>query len=215
MPTHTPLEEVADRLTELRGTPLVEAIAAELASLGARLDRLEATVKGLQDFGVLRQRLESIDALVAGHLPLPRSVDLRASENLAGQQGFYPVEFSGDGKPYRWTGPETFFSFEVVVDRAVPLQLALHIMRFVNYGRQRDLSLLVDGDVVAGELRQSGKEFVLEAVLPEREAKGTTEVVVILPRVEAPADTGDPRLLGLAFTRLTLRPAGGSPAIQK
>ena len=80
----------------------------------------------------------SLDRTADHAVTLPAKADIYASQLFDPQDGFYGLEFTHDGLPFRWTGPQRSFSFSICVDRTVPLLVELEAIRLIDELRQCD-----------------------------------------------------------------------------
>jgi hypothetical protein len=160
-------------------------------TLKAELERLRAEVADLQKAALEHDRPAA-------------SVVVLANDQLAPAQGFYPVERTEDGVAFCWTGPSPQFSFSVNVDRFAGANLRLEGINFIDYERQKDVRLTVDGEAVPVTAARGGIGAVLTAALPPRTGEGPTQLEFTLPTTLTPPGTEDTRALGFAFYRLTV-----------
>lgn len=199
-------EDIRLRLKEHRGRDLVSAIADELASLHDQLEQVRAELRGTEAYTFLRDRLGEVDKTVVRNEALPRLVQISAAENLTARDGFYAVEYTADGSPYRWTGPGRVFTFRTFIDRSAPVRLGLQAVSSFDVKRQAALSLTVDGAALECAVTPLGNSLTVEAVIPPRsvDTGDATDIVFVLPYVGSNESLGDNRILGIAFRILLL-----------
>jgi hypothetical protein len=171
--------------------PEGEAYIDALEKLRAELARLKAEVETMHKAG-------------AGVGALPASATIVANEALDTAHGFYPVERTEDGVAFCWTGPSPEFSFTVAVDRFSGANLRLDAINFIDFERQKDVRLTVDGEATPLTVERAGIGVMLTAGLAPRTGNEPTTLVFTLPATLTPPGTADTRQLGLAFFRLTL-----------
>jgi hypothetical protein len=180
---------------------LLISLVRELVALRDDPDRLAAQAAAMPDGG-------------AGDLPASALVDsamIDAAYALRTEQGFHGLEYDGSGAPYRWTGPNRAFHFELTVNRTRPLELRLRYSRMYENPKNEFVKCYVDGVEIEAQTVAVGNEFEVLATLPAREGAGVTNLTWMCPRVRSPADLGestDVRKLGLTFRWLKI----GTPA---
>jgi len=118
-------------VSEKRGEELVQELTDEIASLHRELAALKSEVAALTDFRSSRGLvLEPPTAMVPPSLP--QSVTIEADHMLRPHDGFYGVEHTSDGTPFRWTGPSVQFCFTVYVDRSNGADLRLFALTSID-----------------------------------------------------------------------------------
>jgi hypothetical protein len=199
--------DIWQALREKKGPELLKGLVDELAALHRLCGELGGLIQQLQIQQNFSQHLFAFEDAADSVPQLPTRLDIQAAQLLEQQQGFYELEYDDEGGPFRWTGPQRHFSFRVNVDRRLPLAIELDVIWLVDEARQRDLNLLVDGNLLPFHLRRGGAGYHGRALLPpaERQAATTLTFVVPITLQPSPADTCR---LGIAFRKLTIRPAG-------
>jgi hypothetical protein len=196
--------ELRRRLAGLRGHDLVEALTDEIASLQSSFDELRRDMEAIEQYSLLAERLELTTGQKKSRAELPRRVEISAMEHLLPRDGFYTLEYADDGTPFRWTGPERTFSFNIYVDRQRPVQVTLEALSASDPTLLRNLEAFADGLPLPRQIQPQGDGFRLFATLQPREAVDSTQLTFVSPCVSAPKESEDNRLLGVAFTRLSL-----------
>jgi hypothetical protein len=163
-----------------------------IETLKAELDRLRGEVATLHQAA----------AQATDHLPQVAVVV--AGDHLTPEMGFYPVERTEDGVAFAWTGPSPKFAFDVAVDRFAGADLRLDAVYFLDFERQKNLQLLVDGQAAPANVTRGGIGVIVTAALTPRTGNEPTKLEFTLPATLPPGNTGDTRLLGLAFFKLTV-----------
>lgn len=197
-------EERLQSLHDLRGAALVTALVKELSLLQRQVTQLQAEMSAYRDYLAARDRWLDTDS---GHKPrpqLPRSVVIDASQSLYPRHGFYGLEYGDKGAPFSWTGPSHNFSFDIFIDRSSGAQLELRALACLDFERQKNLKLLVNGEAVTPNVVQHGRGLILRAALPAADDDRGTNLVFTVPEVLRPADSPDTRLLGIAFQSLNV-----------
>lgn len=208
--------DIWENLRSKRGPELLKALADELAALHRLCADLERAVRQSGKSADPAAHLLALDDAVGVSAALPGSVDLYASQLFEPQEGFYNLEYTADGVPFRWTGPQRYFSFTVNVDRSAALLAELEIINMVDEQRQSDMTLLVDGSSLPFRVQQTGAGYLGRAMLPAVAPRDTTTLTLVVPAtLRPPAPSTDIRELGIAFSRLRIGPAGREAAESK
>ncbi len=163
-----------------------------IETLKAELDRLREEVATLHQAA----------AQASDHLP--QSAVVVAGDHLTPEMGFYPVERTEDGVAFSWTGPSPKFGLEIAVDRFAGADLRLDAVYFLDFDRQKNLQLLVDGQATPATVSRGGIGVIVTAALAPRTGNDPTKLEFVLSAALPPANTADTRLLGLAFFKLTV-----------
>jgi hypothetical protein len=196
---HMDSSALNDRLAQLAeksGEDLARELSIEFTNLYRELAALKQEISALT-----RDRVSS-------GAPL-ENVTIEAHQALCSEDGFYGLEQTPAGAPFRWTGPIPEFRFNVLVDRAHGADLHLVALSSIDFEAQKDVTLTADGEPVPISVTADPPGLALTAFLPPREGRKVTSLVFSLPPVLAPPGGTDERLLGIAFARLsvTARPA--------
>lgn len=211
------LEARLQQLIAKRGQELVRGLVDEVTHLHREIAALRRELAALTDFQAMRDRWLVVDGATAARAEhLPVSVTIEPDQLLHPRDGFYPLEYTGDGRAFRWTGPGPQFSFDIFVERAHGADLKLEALNCIDFEKQKDLMLLVDGQPVPFEMTQTGMGFEVAALLPARSEGLSTNLVFLLPAALPPPEGLDTRLLGIAFGRLDVvsRSKGAEPTAQ-
>ena len=186
----------------LEGPALIEALIGEIELLQSDLAALTREVEVLRRYQIAKQRRIQ-EEVPAGATPMPLSVSIDAAELLYPEQGFYPLERNEAGATFRWTGPSPFFSFTVYVDRSAGAELRLEVLSLIDYERQKDIRLWVNGDGVPSTITPHHEGVVLAAQLPAARDNEATFLEFAVPEVINPGG-GEKRSLGVAFRELSI-----------
>lgn len=209
-------ERIANLLKAKRGQglELADVIASELALLHSMYAQLADQIRELktyQEFLSSNDLISSLEESFGGELDLPEAMIVDAFQLFDAQDGFYPMEYTAQGSPYRWTGPERHFSFSVNVDRSKPLAIWLEVAEVVDDERQTALVVLADGVPYTMELEPRGEGgYAGRLVLAPRPRFRGFNLTFIVP-VTLQRE-GDMRKLGVAFQRLAIAPFDASAA---
>ena len=204
MQDHDPAEERLRSLRDLRGPDLVSALIKELSELYRHVDQLQREMAAYRDYQAARDRWLMTDTAQRVRIQMPKSVAIDASQMLHPRQGFYGMEGGGKGTPFSWTGPSRNFSFDIFVDRFSGADLELRAVSCINFERQKDIKLLVNGETVVTTVTKSGPGLVLKAAIPACDDDRGTNLVFSVPEVLPPAESKDGRMLGIAFQSLSV-----------
>jgi hypothetical protein len=198
------LESKFQQLLARRGQDLVRGLIDEIADLHREIGELRRELAALGDYQAMRDRWLTIGGETSRAVRLPRLAVVEPTLPMRTSDGFYPLEHTGGGIAFRWTGPSAQFSFNVFVDRSRGADLRLETINCIDAELQKNLGLLVDGESVPLEISQEETAFTVTAALPAHEDGRSTNLVFVLPAVLSPPESADTRLLGVAFTRLTV-----------
>lgn len=209
------LEQRLQTLHELKGRDLVNALIREIGDLQRQLSQLQREMAAYRDYQAARDRWLVIDTVQKARVQLPKSVTIDASHALHPRQGFYGLEYGARGTPFSWTGPTPNFSFDIYIDRSQGADLELRALSCMNFERQKDLRLLVNGETVPTATVKNGNGLVLKADLPARDDDRSCNIVFCVPEVLRPADSNDKRLLGIAFHSLSVMSRAEAGATEK
>ncbi len=200
-------EEVDLRLQgipEGSGRALVETLVKEVTRLHDEIAELKRCLAALSDYQASRDRLLALGEAQAVVSRLPRFVIVEPDQLLRSQDGFYGVEHTANGTPFRWTGPSASFSFNLFIDRTHGADLALDALNCMDFGLQRKIRLVADGEPVPVSIDPQEPAFTVLARLPERAGVSGTNLVFFLPATLVPPGSSDSRELGIAFGRLSV-----------
>ena len=191
---------------------LIGAFGASLASI----ERLQARMDALEG-----ESLKAVETLASSmSLPLLRSaaVDRPQYPKIAvtadmihlSNDGFYPVEYTPAGKPYRWTGVNGgSFGWSLLLDRSEERTARLEVMP-QGHARPQEMEALqafVDGKPIHAMRRRDEGGLFFDAVLPPATRLGPTDLrfqtSVWIPKEVRPPSK-DERRLGIAILGLTV-----------
>jgi hypothetical protein len=191
-------------LLSKRGQELVRGLVEEFLILNREIAGLKRELMALADYQNARDRWLVLDDLLEKNLHLPRIVVIEPDQLLRPRDGFYPVEYTSAGVPFRWTGPSVQFSFDFYIDRRHGVDLRLEALNCVDFSVQKNMTLLVDSEIVPLRITQEGMGFHASAVLPRNTEGRATSLVFVLPAAIVPPESNETRSLGIAFGRLTV-----------
>jgi len=195
-----------------RGQELVRGLVEEVTNLHHEIAALKRELAALADYQATRDRWLAVDGTTTRNVRMPASVVVEPDQLLRPRDGFYPMEYTGDGTPFRWTGPMAQFSFDIFVDRARGAELKLEALSCIDFETQKNIMLLADGAVTPTAMIPAGNGFDIAAELAPRADARATNLVFVLPTTLPAPEGNDPRLLGLAFGRLTVTARSGERA---
>jgi hypothetical protein len=203
------MDEVEDmdtrvrKLLEKSGLEFAEGVAEEFGELHRQIAALKRELAALTAYQASRDRSLIVQSTIAKITELPHNVVVEPDQMLRSQDGFYPLEHTSDGVPFRWTGPEPQFSFDVFIDRTQGAEARLEVLNCIDFEVQKAIALLADGESVPVTLEQTGTGFVATAALPPRAVANATNLIYMLPATLMPLGSKDTRALGVAFGRFT------------
>ena len=182
-----------DRILSLERT--VSALAPRLEAAIARLFELErmAGAQWLTESG----RDDAVSEIMLDELIIPMNMRLSAS------QGLHRLEYSEEGRPFRWTGPTAEFGFNGYVNRRRTGIVKLDVMWGGPTTDIAQTRCFVDAEeVVLGAERTSGG-WTLSGVVPPRNVTRLSAFRFIAPELCRVSPDGD--LIGLAILSFSYR----------
>lgn len=209
IPFDTDVATILARLDRSNPDALLKSIAGELLRLNnAYLD----VVARMHAFEVTQTIHDQIAASAEPKTfsSMPPGVVIEAAFSLSVESGFHHLEYDVLGVPYRWTGPEPVFFFEVFVDRQAPAAVRMHYSQIYSLEGGYPVQCYVDGEEIETSLVEIAGEFEVHGLLPSRDFVGGTVISFVCPKVASPAvveKSKDERQLGLAFRWLRIDPA--------
>ena len=213
--TKRAVEDVLESFRSRKGAELVHAMATEIGALHQVVDELRIAIEQVQARQDLTAHMFSFGHDASPPTGLPTELEVLPQYLLATHAGFYDLEYTADGIPFRWTGPQRSFSFSVYVDRTKPISIRLEALAMIDMRRQGNICLHVDGTTLPFALEWEDTCYVGEAVLPAAPLRTVTRLTFALPTtLRVPDSTTDLRELGLGFSKLIIRPLT-IPAMQQ
>ena len=182
----------------------LESLMLELARQQALIDDLALQVRVLRAERSLGEAL--LPRVETSYGGLDRA-HLDAGMPLDPEKGFYALEYDGNGQPFRWTGPQPVFSFDLHLDRRGPLAVALQIAS--GYGEVSDrLRAFSDGVELPLTRQTVAGGVAYSLVLLPRAMPGITRLSFLVKKLFTPAASHiDQRKLGVVFRELDVVPA--------
>lgn len=200
------IEEIKSRINEAN---VLDSLVNELAAQNMAIKNLSRQLEFLK---AQRQIRDILLPQVRQSYQGQQSAKVDAGMPLKMQHGFHKTEYFENGKPYRWTGPEPLFYFDLHLDRTVPLKFTL--LSIANdQGTHEGLRCFTDNIELPLVFREETYGVKYEAVLMPREIIGLTRIGFLVAKTFTPAlsadqDTpSDPRTLGLIFREIVVQPA--------
>jgi len=193
-----------------RSTPdsLLRSIAKEFARVNQSHATLQARVSALEALRATTDRIAAGEE-GSGESIYPSKVSIDAAGSFLDGVGFYGLEHDDNGVPFRWTGPETHFSFAFFIDRSAPRQFSFVFGWVSADSPVTELRCFADGgEEVVLTLTRNGSGDVATGVLPAKKGRGGSVLTFVCPKMQSPQSRGeaDSRLLGVAFRVLTIQP---------
>jgi hypothetical protein len=194
--------QIIARLDRSSPDRLLNSIADELFRVHRAYQALAARMHALE----ITQA--TYDQMISSGEPaplqtMPQATVIDASFSLSSEAGFYHLEYDSMGVPYRWTGPEPTFLFELFIDRQLPAAIKLRFSQATFAHAQRAVRCYVDGHEITTALLEVDGEFEVHGMLPPRDLVGGSVVSFVCPSVSAPQGQ-DIRQLGLVFRWLRI-----------
>ena len=129
---------------------------------------------------------------------------------LEAANGFYDVEFSKDGTPFRWTGPQSAFQFMVYLDRSERTCATLTFLQKSQLKLVSDISCYVDRKRVETKILthadRPGLDLSFE--ISQLDVVRATEIICVVPKLFVPHEMDpmntDSRQLGVQFVSLEI-----------
>ena len=183
----------------------MRTLAEELVRLQQAFAALEARVVAAEGLAAFADNL-----LKGAETPIdyPATLRIDPTNSTSEMIGFHQLEYDHEGMPYRWTGPERHFSFQMFISRIAPATFNLHFGKFFASAPVEHLRGFVDGEETALSIRRAGKGYEARGEMPARHQAGGTVLSFVAPAVESPLQRGlpDNRLLGMLFLGLRVAP---------
>jgi hypothetical protein len=203
--------QIIARLDRSSPDKLLNSIAEELLRLHRAYQAVVARMHALEITQSTYDQMISSGEPVALQA-MPQAMVIDASFSLSTEAGFYQLEYDNLGVPYRWTGPEPTFLFELFIDRQSPAAIRLRFSQATFSQAQRTVRCYVDGHEIGTTLVEVEGEFEVRGMLPPRDFVGGSDVSFVCPSVSAPGGQQDLRLLGLVFRWLRIEAAPATAA---
>jgi hypothetical protein len=202
-PLDSDVAQIIARLDRSSPDKLLNSIAEELLRLHRAYQAVVARMHALEiTQSTYDQMISSGEPLALQTMPQAAIID--ASFSLSTEAGFYHLEYDSLGVPYRWTGPEPTFLFELFIDRQLPAAIRLRFSQATFAHSRRTVRCYVDGHEIATALVDVDGEFEVRGMLPPRDLVGGSVLSFVCPSVSAPDGQQDIRLLGLVFRWLRI-----------
>lgn len=202
-PVDSDVAQIIARLDRSSPDKLLTSIAEELFRLHRAYQAVVARMHALEITQSTYDQMISSGEPVALQT-MPQGTVIDASFSLSTEAGFYHLEYDSMGVPYRWTGPEPTFLFELFIDRQAPAAFRMRFSQATFTHVQRTVRCYVDGHEIATSLVEVEGEFEVRGTLPQRDLVGGSVVSFVCPSVSAPGGQQDIRLLGLVFRWLRI-----------
>ncbi len=174
----------------------------EIADLRLQVQTLSSAIAALASYQEIAPLIHPPAESAA--LQLPRRVSLDASQHLQVIDGFYALEYTDSGIPYRWTGPHRRFRLSVWLDRSVPVDVTLSVIFCGSPGNLLNTYLFVDEVRYPARYDDSQNLFVVQGVLP-RAFQGISVFEFELAGPFEDKDPSDLRDLGVPFRSFEAR----------
>lgn len=193
------LQETVSKLkSRINSNNILESLLEIIAEINSKVENLEKAIVKMKLRDILlpmsQERYKGLTSL-----------KIDASYPLSSYQGFYALEYDSNGLPYRWTGPEPTFFFDLHLDRTLPLKFNLILyLKSPEQQRIRCFSDEVEIPLQSNEIEPNFWKF--SGILFPREIIGLTRVMFVVPKVYK-AEDPDTRILGVVFKEFSINPA--------
>lgn len=186
---------------------LLAQICGEIARLKSEVDALREARDLNEALTFLRVNLDAAtEPPVSG--TAPSSVRLTASEAWDPADGFYHLEWTNLGEPYRWVGPSASFRFIAPVDRSTTLVATLKIL-FVREDVPLRVACRVDGRLQPTVIEQAEAGWLAHVLVPPLAGRSHVVLDFVGPPT-APATPPDDRIISMAVSSVAIAPATAS-----
>lgn len=195
------VDEIKARLDE---NSIVESLVKELAIQRLNQDELERNLTSMKAFMTMR------DILLPEAMPRYEGIKqlkIDAAMPIKLEKGFYGIEHDKKGYPFRWTGPENSFFFDLHLCRTTPLKFSLTLSRW-GTAPSNKIRCFSDNREIPLVMKLTSSVIEYSGVLLPLEALGVTRMEFSVAKMfrPNPADSSSP-LLGVVFNNFTVDPA--------
>ena len=198
-------ESILRRLDRTSPDTLLKSIAGELAHLAQANNQLRARLAAMEALQTVADRIaagERIDLFDS----YPRQIEINSDNSIIDAHGFHQLEHGHDGTPFRWSGPNTQFSFKFFIDRRTPMHFELRFGKIFADAPVDELVGYADGEPIDLVVHGRPGGYKARGVLPPRQKLGGSVLTFTCPKMESPKSRGDAdsRLLGVLFRSLSI-----------
>ena len=191
---------------------VVDGVLNELAGLQLSVENIEFQLKVITSHLLMPDRL--LPGCAVSGTQAGTRLEIDAEFPLPTEQGFYPLEYNNNGVPFRWTGPGAFFYFDVFVQRQQKSKLELQVINTILDKNVDNLRCFVDNVEVSLSHHRAKKLYSFQGVIPAFPSSGSSRISFLIPNPVKTSDvypeTGDNRVVGVAFSKLIVQPDEGS-----
>ncbi|MGZ8252639.1 MAG: hypothetical protein ACXWT7_09860 [Methylophilaceae bacterium] len=195
------VDEITARLDE---NSIVESLVKELAIQRLTQDELVRNLTSMKAYMTMRDIL--LPEAIARYEGI-RQIKIDAAMPIKPDKGFYGIEHTDKGLPFRWTGPENSFFFDLHLCRTTPLKFSLSLARW-GTAPSNKIRCFSDNKEIPLTKKLTSLLIEYSGVLLPREALGVTRLEFSVAKMfkPNPADNLSP-LLGVVFDNFTVDPA--------
>ena len=190
--------------THLDENSIVESLVKELAALKLTQDELLRSLTSMKACMSMRDIL--LPEAVLRYEGL-KQVKIDAAMPIKPERGFYAIEHNEKGYPFRWTGPQNSFFFDLHLCRATPLKFNISLARWgtAPSNRIRCFSDNIEIPLIRS-LTNSAIDY--SGILLPRETLGVTRLEFLVAKMFRPNPSDDlSPLLGVVFVNFSVEPA--------
>jgi hypothetical protein len=206
--SHDRTEEIRLRLLSGAGQggfalgELISLICQRISTLETNANRLLANIEVLDAIKRLRADLDvDFSSPMNENSPILYPSRISADMLIDAADGFYPLEWTPNGLPYRWTGPKREFRFAFRVNRSLDASFQLTCIAVHGGVGPESVTARVDGRFVQTSVRHVPEGFQILGPIEKKPSSRSVEIVFEMPTMSI-ASESDSRLIGLAFTAL-------------
>jgi len=209
-------DSILRRLDQTSPDALLKSIATELARLAQANNQLYSRLAAMESLQRIADRIAAGDRTEISD-EYPSRININADNATLDSFGFYKLEYSGRGRPFRWSGPDPQFSFVFFIDRKSPVHFELEFGKIYADAPVEELTAYADGEPIELDVQGQLDSYRARGVLPPRRNLGGSVLTFVCPKMESPKTRGfgDSRLLGVLFLTLSVGGAGPSSGQSK
>ncbi|RIJ32312.1 hypothetical protein [Henriciella mobilis] len=212
------VEELKREIAELYRDRGVDGLIATIAPALASIEKLEeanadldASLTSLTKKMKLLEQAHRIETAVhsVSDDAYVDEMSIVAEMAFEDDAAFHGLEYTSEGEPFRWLGPDKTSSITAFIDRSKPRTVTVRILTF-SLGSENELLSLMDGEsqawdeVVADEMFTT-YNVTLEPLKKQRPTRLAFRSKIMLRPSETYENNTDDRFIGVAFSKLTVR----------
>jgi hypothetical protein len=183
---------------------MVDSLVKELAALKLTQDELVKGLASAKSYITMRDILLPEAKLRYEGI---HQVKIVATMPLKAEKGFYGIEHDEKGEPFRWTGPQSSFFFDLHLCRTAPLKFNISLARW-GTAPSNTIRCFSDNYEIPLIRTLTNSTISYTGILLPREVLGVTRLEFSVAKMfrSNPNNNSSP-LLGVVFTSFTVDPA--------